>query len=221
MFIASYRASPAARRNARPWSPLRTTLVAEAAGSEPVISRPETLALLRYKRAASSQWSISRGHKRAMISGFITRHRLPAGHATVRRDQSGALLRRVPRCLFHMCRAALRHRECAVPRATERRRCPRARTGLRCRSSRRQAGAGTAAGSAGCSVSINSTSLPSIRSPGCLTRNPMPIAMSGLRRNRRCADDPETSSPKVSRGGRRNSTHSSVAVTGNCLPARM
>jgi len=73
----------------------------------------------------------------------------------------------------------------------------------------------------GAPFSNSSTSRPVIRSPGVFTRTPIPMAMSGLMRMRRCTEVPGTISPKVSIGGRLNSTKTSVAVTGSILAARI
>src|SRR6266545_8267122 len=71
------------------------------------------------------------------------------------------------------------------------------------------------------SVATSSTSSPTICSPATLTRMPRAIRMSGLSRRRRWLERLPTSSPKTSSGGRRNSTTTSVAVSGRHLPARM
>jgi hypothetical protein len=67
-----------------------------------------------------------------------------------------------------------------------------------------------------CRKASGEWSRPVFRSPGVFTRTPIPMAMSGLMRMRRCTEVPGTISPKASIGGL-NSTNTSVAVSGSIL----
>src|SRR6185312_1574689 len=68
---------------------------------------------------------------------------------------------------------------------------------------------------------ISSTSSPTMRSPGALTRACSEMNTSGERRKRKRFPDPAFTGSNTVSGGRLRSTTTSVEVTGSFLPARM